>query len=50
MIVIGEQEEAEGLISVRKHGGESMGSMSVEAFASLINSLVAEAVKPFREV
>lgn len=50
MIVIGEQEEAEGLISVRKHGGESMGSMSVEAFASHIDSLIAEAVQPFREV
>ena len=50
MIVIGEQEEAEGLISVRKHGGESMGSMRVEEFASHINELIAKAVKPFKEV
>ena len=50
MIVIGEQEEAEGLISVRKHGGESLGTMSVEAFAEMINAEIAESVKPFREV
>ncbi len=50
MIVIGEQEEAEGLISVRKHGGESLGTMSVEAFAEMINAQIAESVKPFREV
>ena len=50
MIVIGEQEEAEGLISVRKHGGESLGAMSVEAFAEMINAQIAESVKPFREV
>ena len=50
MIVIGEQEEAEGLISVRKHGGESMGSMRVEDFASHINELIAKAVRPFKEV
>jgi threonyl-tRNA synthetase len=50
MMVIGEQEEAEGLISVRKHGGESLGKMSVEAFAEMINGQIAESVKPFREV
>jgi threonyl-tRNA synthetase len=50
MMVIGEQEEAEGLISVRKHGGESLGTMSVEAFAEMINRQIAESVKPFREV
>ncbi|MEK9751134.1 MAG: threonine--tRNA ligase [Flavobacteriaceae bacterium] len=50
MMVIGEQEEAEGLISVRKHGGESLGAMSVEAFAEMINRQIAESVKPFREV
>ncbi len=50
MMVIGEQEEVEGLVSVRKHGGESLGTMSVEAFAEMINSQIAESVKPFREV
>ena len=50
MMVIGEQEEAEGLISVRKHGGESLGTMSVEAFAEMIYRQIAESVKPFREV
>jgi threonyl-tRNA synthetase len=50
MIVIGEQEEAEGLISVRKHRGESLGAMSVETFAEMINAQIAESVKPFREV
>ncbi len=37
MIVVGEKEENANQISIRKHGGESLGSMSVENFAEIIN-------------
>ena len=32
MIIIGEQEEQEGKISVRQHGGADLGMISVEDF------------------
>lgn len=37
MLIIGEQEEAEAAVSVRRQGEGDLGSMSVEAFAELIN-------------
>ncbi len=45
MLVIGEKEEAEGTISVRKHGAGDLGSMSIEKFVELINQEVAELTK-----
>ena len=36
IIIVGEREENEGTISVRKHGGEDLGSMSVDHFKDLI--------------
>jgi len=47
MIIIGEQEASNGTISVRKHGGEDMGSMTIEAFAKAIKEEVAATIKPF---
>lgn len=47
MLIVGENEEKEGTVSVRKRGGEDLGSMSVEAFAKLINSEVAASIKQF---
>ena len=38
MLIVGEQEEKDGTISVRKHGEGDLGTMSVEAFAAIINS------------
>jgi len=37
MLILGEQEEKEGTVSVRKHGEGDLGSMSIEAFSQLIN-------------
>ncbi len=45
MLIIGEKEEAEGTVSVRKHGAGDMGTMSIEAFAELVNKEVAEMIK-----
>ncbi|MBT5614763.1 MAG: threonine--tRNA ligase, partial [Flavobacteriales bacterium] len=36
IIIVGEREENEGTISVRKHGGEDLGSISLEKFKDLI--------------
>lgn len=36
IIIIGEREQNEGTITVRKHGGEDLGSISVEDFKNLI--------------
>lgn len=37
MVIVGEKEEAENSISIRKHGEGDLGSMSVEEFANKIN-------------
>ena len=47
MLIVGENEEKEGTVSVRKRGGEDLGSMSVEAFAKLINDEVAVTISKF---
>jgi len=36
MLIVGEKESEEGLVSVRKHGEGDLGAMSMEAFAELI--------------
>src|ERR1700733_6723544 len=36
MLIVGEKEAAEGLVSVRKHGEGDLGSMSIEAFKEQI--------------
>ena len=38
MIIIGENEANNQTISVRKHGGEDLGEMSIESFTDIINS------------
>ncbi len=48
MIVVGEQEENDNQISVRRHGGESLGSMDVESFAKIINEEIKQTLKSFK--
>ena len=47
MIIIGEQEAENGTISVRKHGGEDLGSMNIEAFSELITKEIKSTLKEF---
>ena len=42
MVIVGEKEAAEGMVSMRKQGGGEQASMSMEAFAKRINDEVAE--------
>ncbi|WP_228852020.1 threonine--tRNA ligase [Aegicerativicinus sediminis] len=50
MIIVGENEEKSGMISVRKHGGEDLGSISVADFAHLIKSEINKTLKPFNPI
>ncbi|MFV0566299.1 MAG: threonine--tRNA ligase [Flavobacteriaceae bacterium] len=47
MIIIGEQEEKENKITLRKHGGEDLGMISVETFANIIKEDINKTLKPF---
>ncbi|MEP2404699.1 MAG: His/Gly/Thr/Pro-type tRNA ligase C-terminal domain-containing protein, partial [Nonlabens ulvanivorans] len=47
MLIVGEQEEKDGTISVRKHGGDDLGSMTVEAFSQYIKDEIASTIKTF---
>jgi len=47
MLIIGEQEAENGTVSVRKHGGEDLGSISIEDFSKLINTEVKSTLKEF---
>lgn len=49
MIIVGEQEANNQTVSVRKHGGEDLGEMSIEAFAELVNNEI-ESEKSIFEV
>ena len=42
MIVVGEKEQAEGLVSIRKKGQGDLGSMSVDAFINLAQEEIAQ--------
>ena len=45
MLVVGEQEAAEGLVAMRKQGGGEQKTMKMEEFAQRINEEVAEMLK-----
>ena len=46
MLILGEKEEAEGVVSVRKQGdGGDLGSMSVSAFAELLTKDIRLSLK-----
>ena len=45
MVIVGEQEMAEGLVSMRKQGGGEQATMKMEEFAQRINEEVAEMLK-----
>ncbi|QED36354.1 threonine--tRNA ligase [Antarcticibacterium arcticum] len=48
MLIIGEQEEKDGTVSVRKHGEGDLGTMSIEDFTQLINNEIKRTLKAFK--
>ena len=49
MVIVGEKESAEGLVSMRKQGGGEQATMSMEEFAQRINAEVADQLKAAEE-
>ena len=45
MLIVGEKEEAESTISVRKQGKGDLGSFTIEAFAALINDEIIKMIE-----
>ena len=45
LLIVGEKEEAEGLVSVRAQGEGDKGQMSLEAFRDFIAGLVKEEIE-----
>lgn len=49
MVIVGEKESAEGLVSMRKQGGGEQATMPMEEFAQRINSEVADMLSTVKE-
>lgn len=47
MLIVGEQEEKDGTVSVRRHGQGDLGVMPIQAFAKMVTTEVANEVKKF---
>jgi len=47
MVIVGEKEENEGTVSVRKHGEGDLGTFSIEEFVSLIKEEINKTVVEF---
>jgi len=47
MLIIGEQEEKDGTVSVRRHGVGDIGTLSMEAFAEMVKKEIDNSLKPF---
>ncbi|WP_452224347.1 threonine--tRNA ligase [Lacinutrix chionoecetis] len=47
MIIIGEHEENENKISVRQHGGEDLGTISVDEFSEVVKTEINKTLKQF---
>ncbi|MBT8204274.1 MAG: threonine--tRNA ligase [Eudoraea sp.] len=47
MLIVGDKEQEEGTVSVRRHGGEDHGSIEIEAFVNLIEEEINSTLKPF---
>jgi len=50
MLIVGEQEENEGTVAVRKHSEGDLGAMKIEAFADLLRKEIKKEIKEFKEV
>ena len=47
MVIVGEEEEKNSTLSVRRHGGEDLGSMKIADFITLIQEEINKNVRPF---
>ncbi len=47
MLIVGENEEEQNTISVRKHGGEDLGSITLDDFTDLVTNEINSTLKSF---
>ena len=47
MLIVGDQEMEENTVSVRRHGGEDLGAMTVDALSNLIETEINSTLKSF---
>ncbi|WP_435138604.1 threonine--tRNA ligase [Formosa sp. A9] len=47
MVIIGENEEQENKISVRQHGGDDLGAITIEEFAKIVDTEIHKTLKQF---
>ncbi len=47
IVIVGEQEEKNNTISVRKHGGEDLGALSINEFSNIVSTEINKTLKPF---
>ena len=47
MLIVGENDEAANTISVRRHGGEDLGAISIADFTDLVNKEINSTLKSF---
>ncbi|PVW16950.1 threonine--tRNA ligase [Marixanthomonas spongiae] len=50
MLIVGEQEETDGTVSVRKHSDGDIGTMTVSEFSDLINKEIENNIVDFKQV
>uniref|UniRef100_UPI00351252A4 threonine--tRNA ligase n=1 Tax=Winogradskyella sp. TaxID=1883156 RepID=UPI00351252A4 len=48
MIIVGEQEEKDSTITVRQHGAEDLGTISVDKFSKIVKDRISESLKTFK--
>ena len=48
MLIVGENEANDNTVSVRKHGGADLGSLTIDGFADLIKTEINSILKPFK--
>ena len=48
MLIVGDQEAENNSLSIRRHGGEDLGSISIETFADIVNKEIKSTLKSFK--
>ncbi len=47
MLIVGENDENAGTVSVRKHGGQDLGAIAISEFSDLVNTEINSTLKSF---
>ena len=50
ILIVGEQEEKDNTITVRRHGGKDLGALSIAEFSKIVNTEIESTLKPFNPI